>query len=429
MKQLFLIIALSFLSSAIFATSISLDDAISSAKENNLDYALAVKTYKESVELTNRESSFTPTLSLTGNVSTGMSLFSNSGFDFSWSGVSGSVGISTGFTFSGSKLTESESKAISNESALLSLESSESELESSVISSYYTLVLANSQIELYRSYVDNSKENLQSAQEKYDSGLISELVLIQAENALSEAEYALSSAEAGYELYIKSFENLTGLDVSECEFDSIENFEPYSLLSSEELFERYAYSSPQIKALDLNYRSAELSLQSAKNSAYIPTLNIGLNYGVNSSYNTMANVTDGLSVSASISMSLDSLFSSSSTSVSISKAENSVENAQLSYQSELENVEYNIEQYLSTISLLSLKIENQQKIVSALEKECDLTRKAYDAGEESLASVTDTESSLLSAKCSLLELECNYMMNVHTLSQYLGVEIENLMEN
>ena len=436
MRKLLVSSGMILLSMLCFAAPLTVEEAIDAAKGYDADYALAMKQYTDAVSITNRESSFTPSLSLTGSIGTGAGFFSKAdGWDSSWDGLTGSVGISTSFTFAGSSINEKKTKNISNESSLLKLETSEDDLETSVINGYFSIAQARDSIELSENSLEQARTQLQSVQERYDAGLASELDLVQAENSVSTAEYGLQSLKSQYTLLLMSFKNLTGLDLTDIELMDVSSFEIKELLSSEELFNRYAYSSPTIKQLDLAARSAELSYSTTKLGSIVPSLSLSAGYTINGGYQTPSmmggrsdTLSDSLSVSARVSIPLDAYLPSSSTAGSIAKAKNSAQDARTQLSNALVDFKYSLESTCQSIGLSAVQIDNQEKVLAALEKQYGLTENAYYAGEIDLSSLQTIENNVLSARSSLLNLKYTYIKSLYTLSQTLGVSYTDLLK-
>jgi len=407
---------------------LTVEEALDAAKAYDDDYLLAQKQYADSVSITNKENSFTPSLSLNGSMSTNMGFLSSNGWNPTWQGVNASVGISTSFSFNGSLINEKKEKSLSNESSLLKLESSEDDLESTVVDGYFSIAQAKDSLALAQNSLENANAQLESIKARYDAGLASELELVQAENSVASSQYSLDSIQSQYSLLIKSFQNLTGLDLTERELIDASSIEIKELLSAKDLFTRYAYSSPSVKSLDLAARSANLSYSSTKMGYTIPSLSVSAGYTFNSSYNESTSIADGLSVSASISLPLDSYFSSSSKAIAIEKANNAAKDANVELSNALKDLEYSLESTCQSISLTVMQIENQEKIVSAFEKQYKLTEDAYYSGEVDLASLESANNSVLSAKYNLLNMKYTYIQSLYSLSRSLGVSYLDLLK-
>lgn len=428
MRKLSLLSGILLASSLCFASPLTVEEALNAAKAYDDDYLLAQKQYADSVSITNKENSFTPSLSLNGSMSTNMGFLSSNGWNPTWQGVNASVGISTSFSFNGSLINEKKEKSLSNESSLLKLESSEDDLESTVVDGYFSIAQAKDSLALAQNSLENANAQLESIKARYDAGLASELELVQAENSVASSQYSLDSIQSQYSLLIKSFQNLTGLDLTERELIDASSIEIKELLSAKDLFTRYAYSSPSVKSLDLAARSANLSYSSTKMGYTIPSLSVSAGYTFNSSYNESTSIADGLSVSASISLPLDSYFSSSSKAIAIEKANNAAKDANVELSNALKDLEYSLESTCQSISLTVMQIENQEKIVSAFEKQYKLTEDAYYSGEVDLASLESANNSVLSAKYNLLNMKYTYIQSLYSLSRSLGVSYLDLLK-
>lgn len=428
-RTIFIGALLLFATMAAFSTPLTIDDAIRSAKTYNADYSLASRRYADTVAITNKQNSLTPSLSLNSSVSTNAGFFSPSGSDVSWNGVSGSVGISTSINFTGSVLTEKKTKTLSNEEAYLELEAEALSLESEVIDGYISIATTRAALDLAEITLQTAKDQLSSISEKHSAGLASDLELIQAENNVEEEEYNLQSLNSQYLLYVMSFENLTGLDVTDLELIDISSIEVVEIPSAENLFDKFAYNSPAIKEKDLAVRASELSYTTTRNDSTLPSFSLSAGYTIDGSYNSgLDGFSDGFSASASISIPLDTYFPSSSKAASVASAKNSAEYARVELANALVQFRYTLQESVQNINLQGIRIENQEKNISALEKEYSLAKQSYDVGEISLSTLQTTEKSLKNAKNTLLDYKSTYLQSLYTLSQTLGISYSQLLE-
>ncbi len=433
MRKILLLLGMLLVSGLCFASALSVEEAVEAAKSWDGDYALALRQYRNAVSITNGENSLTPNLSVSGNLGSGESLWSTqSGWDPSWSGITASVGIAASFSLSPSSLNERKTKELENESAYLTLKTAENTLESSVISIYFSIAQARDSIALEERNRLDSERQKQAVSERYEAGLASELELVQAENSVNAAAYTLDNCKSSYSLLLKSFENLTGLDVTDVELSDAGEYMIEDILSADELFERYAGSAPRIRALDLAARTAELSYDSLKKSSALPSVNVSASYTVNAGVQSRSasgrtnSASDTLSVTAGVSLPLSSYIPSSSQKANLKTAENASSDAAAKLRNSLSELRETIESSTEKIKMLSLQISNQEKTIAALEKEYSLTQEAYYAGEATLTTLQAAEKSVLSASYSLLSLKYTYIQSLYTLSQTLGVSYTDL---
>lgn len=408
--------------SALSAETLTIKDAYNAAKENSSSYQLSLQQYQDYVNEENKENPFLPSLSLSGSVSTSAGLLP----DASWNGFSYSVGAGASFSLSPTAYNYKDVREASNQSELLSLMSTEETLYTNVAEAYLNVLLYREGLKVSENSLSTATEQYEKTEESYNFGLVSELVLRQAENTLQSAELENEQMKSSLSTAERSFRILTGIDISTYELISLDDLEFIDLPSSEEIFERFKENSTAIQSAKNTVLTADLSLDSTRNSAYIPTFGISAQYSVGNSNIGKSSTADGLTVSASISIPLDGYIKNSSTNLSVVKAENQSEYARANLEIAYENLESSIESSISTLNLLETQITMLEKQVATLEYQAALSQEAYENGTLDFTSLQDVYDSLSDGEYSLLSAKVSYLSNIYNLATLIGTDADSL---
>ena len=182
--------------------TITLDEAISAAAENNLGLRQSEITLNQAIMKQNSiMTTYMPTLSASGSASTGASLISSYNpltkqtTDPGFTGLDISAGLDARFTFTGNMITDAESRALQKESASITYRSDYHTLVLEVFSDYWTLAADDLDIETQRLALEEAEASYLSTKEMYESGMASEIIFAQAEQAYEAQKLSLKTAE------------------------------------------------------------------------------------------------------------------------------------------------------------------------------------------------------------------------------------------
>ena len=262
---------------------ITLDEAISSAMENNTDMEIARLELQQSIRSANNASQYIPDLTLTGSATLVGSILGNSTLDpNSWNATAGfDVGISMGLGTSmiGTTAANNAAKILANLNYAMSLSS----VEQSVTTSYWNLVSAKRGMESAKTSLEAARRTYESVQDAYSAGLATSLDLSNAELEVLNYESALKQLEDAYTLSQEAFRILTGI---EGDFD-VTDFPQIAYLdlpTAEELYAAYGDNTNTVRMLNATVASSEAALTVQKVSNLYPSVSLSLNYNVGGDY-------------------------------------------------------------------------------------------------------------------------------------------------
>ena len=411
---------------------ITLDEAISSAMENNTDMEIARLELQQSIRSANNASQYIPDLTLTGSATLVGSILGNSTLDpNSWNATAGfDVGISMGLGTSmiGTTAANNATKILANLNYAMSLSS----VEQSVTTSYWNLVSAKRGMESAKTSLEAARRTYESVQDAYSAGLATSLDLSNAELEVLNYESALKQLEDAYTLSQEAFRILTGI---EGEFD-VTDFPQIAYLdlpTAEELYAAYGDNTNTVRMLNATVASSEAALTVQKVSNLYPSVSLSLNYNIGGDYRYVPDVSndfgmnDTASATVSFSIPVGSYIPGSKGNTAVRNAEDDVAISKINLVAGRENL-------LSTIRSTLIKIEQSRSNIEIYTKMVDLAQRTYDLAEESynagLSSLSDLQKkmdSLSSAQMDLINAESEYIQNVYTLAFTLNLDYESLV--
>ncbi len=420
---------------------VTLDEAITAAADSNIGLQQAAITLNQTIRnADNLLTTYLPTMSLTGGISTGASfpgvynaLRSSTSTDTSFNGLSFSAGATVQFGFAGSMITDAASRRISKEGAALTYETRYDSIEAAITAAYWNLAAADIAIENATLTVEDAQRSYDSTLEMYESGMADELALSQTELALENAKYTLQTYMDQKTLLLSSFRAMTGL---EGDFTTEPLPDPVllSLPSPEELFAMYSETTAAIRTARNSLASAENAKDTAAMTQYVPTIGLDVRYsysgatGEDNVWDYYHHTGNGLTGSLTVSVPLSSYIPGSSADQTRRNAADQVQIMALGVKDAQDTL-------LQTIREASLTIGQQADMLTMAERSRDIAQRTYDLAEEAfdagLMSANDLSSarmSLLSAEISMVSASLNHLLSCYDLAYALGMTIDGLQE-
>lgn len=411
---------------------ITLDEAISSAMENNTDMEIARLELQQSIRSANNASQYIPDLTLTGSATLVGSILGNSTLDpNSWNATAGfDVGISMGLGTSmiGTTAANNAAKILANLNYAMSLSS----VEQSVTTSYWNLVSAKRGMESAKTSLEAARRTYESVQDAYSAGLATSLDLSNSELEVLNYESALKQLEDAYTLSQEAFRILTGIEGG---FD-VADFPQIAYLdlpTAEELYASYGDNTNTVRMLNATVASSEAALTVQKVSNLYPSVSLSLNYNVDGDYNYVPDVSndfkmsDTASATVSFSIPVGSYIPGSKGNTAVRNAEDDVAISKINLVAGRENLLSTIRSTLIKIEQSRSNIEIYIKMVDLAQRTYDLAGESYNAGLSSLSDLQKKMDSLSSAQMDLINAESEYIQNVYTLAFTLNLDYESLV--
>ncbi len=404
---------------------LTLDDALSSAREKNIELEIAKVEMEGKVRSANAVmTTFLPDISISASASTSASFQSGTAFN----GINYDVGADITFPFSGSMITDRRTRDIAKRGASLSFENSLIGLEQDVITGYWGLATADLSIQAAQLSLDSAERQYESTLAMYRNGMVDELSLSEAELSLYDAQLQLKELQDEKDELMTAFRTMTGISG---EFSTEPLPEPVllSLPSPEELFREYSEGS-------ISVQNARNSLESAKNeestlrlSAYVPSISASLGYSYSGSHDSdwvYGTRDNGISGSVRVSIPISPLIPTSAEDIAIKEAGDNVKVASLTLQNTQNSLLAEIESYAMGISQAEESLKLAERKRAAAERTNALSEEAFSAGLITANDASDTRNRLLNAEMELLSARLSHLLQSYTLASAMNIPLAEL---
>ena len=405
---------------------LTLEDAISSAFENNISLEIAQIELKQSLRNANTASSYIPDLSIDGSFTAAGSAIGSTG------GLEAKGGIGISMALGTNLITDASAKSIERTLANLAYAATADSLEESVTTSYWNLAAGRNQIEVAKTSLESAKNNYENIAQAYENGLKSELDLANAELAAAEAEYNLKILEDAYELSEDNFRILTGIKTDPLVLSGLSETVYLDLPSASELYDTYADGTNTIRTYSAKVSQSETALKTTRLDEQLPsvTLSAGWTVGPESTYTGSWNggMEDSASVTVAFSIPISSHIPGSSGYNRMEDAKDAVAVAKLNLRNAEDTLENDISSLLMEISQNRENLELSQKKLGLAERAYSLGKEAYGSGLMTTSDFLDLEDNLFSARMSLVDAQYAYFNSCNSLGFLLGLDYGTLTD-
>ncbi len=408
--------------------TITLEQALQAAFANNTDLSIAQVELQQALRTQDATSTtYMPSISLSGGISTGGSLI---GGTFSGLSASASAGIS--MSFDGSMLTDSTSRTLAKEGAGISYQRTLSSLEDSVTTSYWKLVANDNAVEEARLSLDQANRQLDTANDRYENGLASQLTVAQARLSVSQAQILLKQLQDSRDLALSSFRALTGISETDFILEDLPQSIELLLPDAQTLYLDYAGDNTTVRSLQNSVSQAQNDSKTMKLSTRVPTVSVSGAWGLSGRIvdATVQSSTGGLSdtgqVSVSVSVPLSSYIPGTSQNLAIKNSEDAVTTARLQLQAGQQELLQSIESAVLNITQQQENLRMMQQNLETTQYSYDLSVEAFEAGLLSNQELETARTSLLNAQIDILSTRLNHLTGCIELASLLDTDLTAL---
>ena len=413
----------------VFATPVSIEDAIESAKANNVSLDIAKLELEKSLRSASTLQSWLPEFSLTGSATT-----RGSAINQSFTSLSTNISLGVSYSLGTNLIGNAESARIQETLANITYLTKVQSLEDSVRTAYLNLQSSKISIESSSVTLNNLQATYESTKDMYESGLTSELNLLDAELALKKAEYSLKALNDAYELSLDAFKILTGINLDDIELDDLEDVVALNLPSAEALIAKYSNSILSLQSLDASIEQAERNEKDTKLQSYYPSLSFSAGWdltgsaNVSSTGNGSSNISDSFHTTVSVSIPISSYIPNSNDSNNVKNAEDSVKIAKLNKESSLTSLTTTVKNSINTINQQYENIALAEESLELSKKTLELKKESYEAGLVSVSDIISAENNKLSSELSLSSAKAQYIKSLYELASALGTSKSELVK-
>ncbi len=427
------ILALFILSIAVSlgADTISLDDALALAKENNKSLMVARINLENSIRSASTIS-YLPSFSVGSEFT-----MTGSAVDDTYSmGFTPSIAASAKLTIDSTDIYESKTNALSKQSAYNTYDQSVSSTESSVRTAYWNLVSANLAIKSAEKNLEDSERSYRNVEEQYEGGKATTLALSQSELSLYDSQIAYDNAVTTKENAELALGYLIGLE----DFEVEESLPEVRDLKDYEDVKEMMTGSLQYQQAVIAVSQAEIANKSLKASTVYPTVAVSASYEIGQKitgpYETSAkkssswdgDLYDSAKLSVGVSLPLDHLLPSSKAKANLKNAEANITKAEISLQNTLETLEQSVEKAYRSVETAQKNIAKYVKHLDMAKKKLELTEAAYEGGRATFETLSDAQSDLFASEITLINQHLTWVTALSSLASTLGCDADALLK-
>jgi|TARA_Y100000310_G_scaffold330085_2_gene401119 TolC family type I secretion outer membrane protein len=291
-----------------------------------------------------------------------------------------------------------------------------------VHSAYFNYLKTSQLLDVARSNLMSSQQQLALAEQKFELGSAKKTDLLKAEVRFGQSRVDVVNNDAALQSAYRSLKNAIGLIGSDRDFGVQEVEAPLEIIPEFETgFELIQKSNPSVNAKQYQIVGAELSEKIAKGSR-LPTISANAsmsgssdNFGdaVSNNYNDQKRTSTGLSISIPI-------FSGNSISTRIQKAKITVDKQESEYLTQLQDLSVQLQGILDQLNNYQEIIPINETVLESAEEDLKLAQVRYAQGSTTILEVLDAQVSVVRARSSLIRSKYDAYIEQANLKALLG---------
>ena len=291
-----------------------------------------------------------------------------------------------------------------------------------VHTNYFNYLKASQLLDVARSNLMSSQQQLALAQQKYELGSAKKTDLLKAEVRFGQARVDVVNNDAGLQNAYLSLKNAMGLIGKDVDFSIKEVESPLDIVPEFETgFELVQKFNPSVKAKQYQISAAEIGEKIAKGSRLpIISANASMsgtadNIGdaISNSSNEQQRVNTGLSISIPI-------FSGNSISTRIQKAKIAVDKQESEYLTQLQDLSVQLQLSIDQLNNYQEIIPINETVLVSAEEDLKLAQVRYSQGSTTILEVLDAQVSVVRARSSLIRTKYDAYIQQANLKALLG---------
>ena len=303
--------------------------------------------------------------------------------------------------------------------ALLELESAKQNTEKNIKTNFYNLLLLQEQIDVLKKNIETTEARLESMENMYQYGYITELDLLNTRAGLASMGPSLLKIENGYEQLKMVFLMDLGLNLNrEVILEGAVDASP-ERWDADSLVDNYMAGRIDIQQLTIAEEMLENGKAATINQSLLPTLVLGWSYSPYQAdpFETETWGDDGYfgdngSFSVTLSLPLEDWLPHSGTSNNIREAGEEIE--RMAYQKELAflGAEMEIRSLVMTLNTSRESLLVLAELIEINRKSLEMSTESYNNGQLSLLDLETAENDLLQAELDLVSEKYNYISSL-----------------
>ena len=287
---------------------------------------------------------------------------------------------------------------------------------------YFNYLKAIQLLDVSRSNLMSSQQQLTLVQQQYDLGSAKKTDLLKAEVRFGQARIDVITNDASVKSAYRNLKNAMGLINSDQDFTIEEVEKPLELIPEFETgFELVQKFNPSVKAKQYQIMSAKLNTKLARGSR-LPVISLSA-----SSSGADENLGDAISnnygdnqrTNASLSISIP-IYTGNSISSRIQKAKIGVDKQESEYLTQLEDLSVQLEDYLDQLNNYIEVIPINETVLESAEEDLKLSKVRYSQGSTTILEVLNAQVSVVQARSSLVRSKYDAFIQQANLKALLG---------
>ena len=287
---------------------------------------------------------------------------------------------------------------------------------------YFNYLKAIQLLDVSRSNLMSSQQQLTLVQQQYDLGSAKKTDLLKAEVRFGQARIDVITNDASVKSAYRNLKNAMGLINSDQDFTIEEVEKPLELIPEFETgFELVQKFNPSVKAKQYQIMSAKLNTKLARGSR-LPVISLSA-----SSSGADENLGDAISnnygdnqrTNASLSI-LIPIYTGNSISSRIQKAKIGVDKQESEYLTQLEDLSVQLEDYLDQLNNYIEVIPINETVLESAEEDLKLSQVRYSQGSTTILEVLNAQVSVVQARSSLVRSKYDAFIQQANLKALLG---------
>jgi outer membrane protein len=307
----------------------------------------------------------------------------------------------------------------------LNLESAELEVEGSIRQQYYWVLAYQKLLELAERVLEQSRDQLELAQVRYEVGSVTELDVMQAEIDVGNQENEVMSAQNNLQTAREELNLLLGIDLSS-EYPLVDEFRveapQYKL---DELVERAQANRPDMKVSELSTEMYRNNVRQYRGS-YFPDLTASISHSRSEQSGSNVDFTlDPRNRSTQYSLGLSwTLFDGFSREVSLQEARVAERQAKLDQVALNQTIEQSVRQSYYTLMRIWDQSQTTAKNRELGRRQLELEQELYRLGSASQLELRSAQVTYTQAETDHIYKTLEYLINLALLEEAVGGSLD-----
>ncbi|TCS78018.1 TolC family protein [Pectinatus cerevisiiphilus] len=404
-----------------FCASLSVNDAIAMALQNNLDIKIASTKENQAeanLAATKAQSGVTVSLGSSSSISDGISDGVDRDFERS---NSTSISASYPLYTAGKNKLNTNIKEQALEQSKLNTQRTAENITYNTVKTYYDILEDQKNIDVDQESVDNYDKHLQNVQQLYSAGSVAKSDLLRSEVALADAKQSLISAQNTLVIDQLNLKNILKMDKNEPLYLTDDfRYIPFDM-ELDYCLSYAAENRKDLKQTELDYEIAKKNVELAK-ADYKPTVNASV--GTDWSKQPLPSEKDH-SYTVGVSANWD-VFDNGLTKANVNAAEAGLDQAELTLQQQKDSIDVEVRQAYLNMRDAEKRFNLTQTSVDQAKEDLFIAQEKYRVGEGIILDIIDAQLALSTARINHISAQYDYARYKAEVENAMGLDEENI---